>query len=73
MYKAAKRHFRRLHWQASLSFMKSQFDVIDRFAEVDHRLFWHHVNSRRKRSCNLTGSNINFDGRIVFNEREITN
>ena len=53
--------------------MKSQFDVTDRFAEVDHRLFCHYVNSRRKRSCNLTGSNINFDGLNVFNERELTN
>ena len=73
MYKAAKRHFRRMHRQASESFMKSQFDEIDRLAEVDHRLFWHHVNSRRKRSCNSVGSNINFDGRNVFIEREITN
>ena len=66
MYKAAKRHFRRMHKQALESFMKSQFDQID-------RLFWNYVNSRRKRSGNSAGSNINFDGRNVFNEREITN
>ena len=72
-YKAAKRHFRRAHRQASETFIKTQLDEIDRLAEVDQRLFWHHVNHRRKRSCNAAGSNINFDGRNVFNEREITN
>ena len=72
-YKAAKRHFRRAHRQASETFIKIQLDEIDRLAEVDQRLFWHHVNHRRKRSCNAARSNINFDGRNVFNEREITN
>ena len=36
LYKAAKRHIRRMHQQASQSFMKSQFDEIDRLAEVYH-------------------------------------
>lgn len=72
LYKASKRHFRRKHRQASEAFMKSQFDEIDRLAEVDHQMFWHHVNSRRKRSCSSAGSNINFGGRTVFNERDIT-
>ena len=60
--KTAKRHFRRVHRQASENFMKKQLDEIDRLAEVDQRLFLHHVNSRRKRPCNAAGSNINFGG-----------
>ena len=73
LYKTAKRHFRRVHRQASENFMKKQLDEIDRLAEVDQRLFWHHVNSRRKRPCNAAGSNINFGGRNCCDEREITN
>ena len=34
-YKTAKRNFRRKHRQATETFLKKQFDVIDELAEVD--------------------------------------
>ena len=71
-YKTAKRHFRRKHRQATENFLKKQFDQIDELAEVDSGLFWHHINSRRKKSLITPGSHIKFDGRDVYSEREIT-
>ena len=46
--------------------------MIDTLAEVDSGLFWHHINSRRKKSVSTPGSYINFNGRNVYSEREIT-
>ena len=71
-YKTAKRHFRCKHRQATKNYMKKQFEVIITLAEVDSGLFWHHINSRRKKSVSTPGSNINFNGRNVYSEREIT-
>ena len=34
--------------------------------------FWHHINSRRKKSLITPGSHIKFDGSDVYSEREIT-
>ena len=52
--------------------MKKQFEVIDTLAEVDSALFWHHINSRRKKYVSTSGYNINFNGRNLYSEREIT-
>ena len=71
-YKAAKRHFRRKHRQTIERYMKNQFEEIDKLAEVNSSLFWHHINSRRKKSASTPGSNINFGGNNVYSEREIT-
>ena len=46
--------------------------MIDELAEVDSGLFWHHINSRWKKSLITPGSHIKFDGRDVYSEREIT-
>ena len=46
--------------------------AIDKLAEVNSSLFWHHINSRRKKSASTPGSNINFGGNNVYSEREIT-
>ena len=60
-YKTTKRNFRRKHRQATENFLKKQFEVIDELAEVDSDLFWHHINSRRKKSLISPGSHIKFD------------
>ena len=71
-YKTAKRHFRRKHRQATENYMKQQFEGINTLAEVDSGLFWHHINRRGKKSVSTPGSYINFNGRNVYSEREIT-
>ena len=71
--KTAKREFRRKHRQASVNYIRTKMEEIDKLVEVDSTLFWRHVNSRRKKSNNSGGVQLNFNGKIVFSSKEITN
>ena len=72
-YKTAKREFRRKHRQASVIYIRTKMEEIDKLAEVDSTLFWRHVNSRRKKSNNSVGVQLNFNGKIISSSKEITN
>ena len=71
MYKLAKALFRRKHRFYVQVYMKKQIEEIDRLAEVNSDLFWRHVNSRRKKSNSFSGSELNFNGRIVSTPQEV--
>ena len=71
MYKLAKALFRRKHRFYVQVYMKKQIEEIDRLAEVNSDLFWRHVNSRRKKSNSFSGSELNFNGRVVSTPQEV--
>ena len=72
-YKQSKCTFRSYHRLRVKAFMREQNDEIDRAAGIDSGLFWRLFNARKNDKILKEGGEINFDGTIHRNPREITN
>ena len=71
-YKDAKRAFRAYHRRVANAYLNNINAEIDRAACVNSTLFWKLFNRKRKGSAFFAGSEINFSGKILRDQEDIT-
>ena len=63
-YKDAKRVLRKLHRNKVLQYISTLHEEIDRYAEIDSKLFWKCINRRRNKSRATVGNELVFNDMV---------
>ena len=71
-YKRSKCKFRNLHRKCASLYLQKMNDDIDRAAELNSTDFWKLINSRKNRSNSRAGLELEFDGTIYRDSKQIT-
>ena len=71
-YKQSKCKFRNMHRKCASNYLQKLNDDIDRAAELNITDFWKLVNARRNRSNVRAGVELEFDGTVYRDSKQIT-
>ena len=66
-YKDAKRDFRKIHRKKVLDYMSKLHEEIDRYAEIDSKLFWQCIKRRQSKARSAVGNELLFNN-IVYRD-----
>ena len=71
-YKDAKRNLRKIHRRKVLKYITKLHEEIDKYAEIDSRLFWKCINRRKPKTRTSVGNEIVFND-ITYREPKLIN